>query len=168
MAGPDSEAPAPPLADATRYRVAVSPPFASVDGPAGQRANSTSGLKIESLTDGAALNESTRLAINSRQPRPSSTVEDPSIMSRRKPLAAFAVLTAALALAVPAGSASATTTPTAPVAFLGPPVHIDIPGSLPCQILYWQIPSRVAVGNTALANLFLNAFLYSGCGGAAV
>jgi hypothetical protein len=97
-------------------------------------------------------------------------------MSRRKPLAALAAVTAALALAVPAVSASAaTTTPVARTAFIGVdgvfPFIVGgrlVPGSLPCQILIGKVRFALLLGNPALANLYSLVFIYSGCGGAAI
>jgi hypothetical protein len=88
-------------------------------------------------------------------------------MSRRKPMAALAAATAALALAVPASGASAAP----PVARTAGPFGAHgpaIPGSLPCQSLIRQVRFSLATGNTPLANVFSNVFIYSGCGGAAI
>jgi hypothetical protein len=89
-------------------------------------------------------------------------------MSRRKPLAALAAVTATLALAVPAASASAATTApavhTASIGVGGPLVS----GSLPCQILIGQLRFAALSGNTVWANVLSNVFVYSGCGGAAI
>ncbi|MCW3062981.1 MAG: hypothetical protein JWN32_153 [Solirubrobacterales bacterium] len=89
-------------------------------------------------------------------------------MSQRKPLAALAAVTAALALVVPAASASAATTApavrTAAVGVGGPLVA----GSLPCQILVGQIRFAALSGNTVWENVLSNVFVYSGCGGAAI
>ena len=134
---------------------------------------------INSVTDGAALSDSTRSAIDRRQPRPSGTEEALPSMSRRKPLAALAAVTAALALAVPvvpaASASAATTAPVARTAFIGVdgvfPFVVGgrlVPGSLPCQILIDKVRFALAIGNPALANLFSIVFIYSGCGGAAI
>jgi hypothetical protein len=87
-------------------------------------------------------------------------------MSRRKPLAALAAVTAALALSVPPANASHAKT--------RPAVRTSIaiggglqPGSLPCWILVRQIQAAVLSGNTVWANVLSTVFLYSGCGGAA-
>jgi hypothetical protein len=89
-------------------------------------------------------------------------------MSRRKPLAALAAVTATLALAVPTASASAATTApavhTASIGVGGPLVS----GSLPCQILIGQLRFAALSGNTVWANVLSNVFVYSGCGGAAI
>jgi hypothetical protein len=50
-------------------------PFARTNGPAGQRPASKSGGKIGRFTDGAALNDGTRIRPTGRQPRPSGTEE---------------------------------------------------------------------------------------------
>jgi hypothetical protein len=89
-------------------------------------------------------------------------------MPRQKPLAALAAGTAALALAVPAASASAATT--APAVRT---THVVVggrlvPGSLPCRILVREIQFAVLSRNTAWANVLSNVFIYSGCGGAAI
>jgi hypothetical protein len=113
------------------------------------------------VTDGAALNDGTRSAIDRRQPRPSRTEE--ALMSLRKPLAALAAVTAALAVAVPMASASPATTAAVPAT----PSLLQS-GSLPCLLLVQQIRFAVLVGNTAWANFLSNVFIYSGCGGAAI
>jgi hypothetical protein len=80
----------------------------------------------------------------------------------------LAAVTAALALAVPAGSASAATTPPAAhTAHIGVGARLA-PGSLPCRILVAEIGRAVSTGNTLWANLLSNVFIYSGCGGAAI
>ena len=89
-------------------------------------------------------------------------------MSRQKPLAALAAVTAALALAVPAESASA-----APAAHAVPTpwVGLDgrlVPGSLPCRLLVNEIRFASLSGNLLWANVLSNVFVYSGCGGAAI
>ena len=85
-------------------------------------------------------------------------------MSRRKPLAALAAVTASLALVVPTGSASAAPTApavrTASVAFG--------PGSLYCQVLYNEVRAASATGNVFWTSYFSNVFVYSHCGGAAI
>ena len=43
-----------------------------------------------------------------------------------------------------------------------------MPGSLPCQFLIGQIRFALLFGNTPLASVYSNAFVYSGCGGAAI
>jgi hypothetical protein len=89
-------------------------------------------------------------------------------MSRRRPLAALAAVTATLAVAGPAASASAaTTTPAAHPAFIGISGGLQS-GSLPCRILVGQLQFAGLSGNIALANVLSNVFVYSGCGGAAI
>jgi hypothetical protein len=138
------------------------------NSPAGQRLESTTGGTIDTLTDGATLNDKHAVidrlaaapAVRHRGVLP--------VMSLRKPLSALAAVTAALALAVPATSASAAPTAPAPhSAFIGAGGRL-VPGSLPCRLLVWQIRGAVLTGNTVWANLLSNVFLYSGCGGAAI
>jgi hypothetical protein len=87
-------------------------------------------------------------------------------MSVRKPMAALAAVTAALALAIPSASASAaTTTPAAHTGWIGPGL---VAGSLPCQILVGELRFASASGNIWLENYLGNVFVYSGCGGAAI
>jgi hypothetical protein len=85
-------------------------------------------------------------------------------MSRRKPLAALAAVTSALALAVPATSASAS--PAAPVRTAS--IVRLVPGSAACWGLIYQIRTALLFNNTPWANIASNAFVYSGCGGAAI
>ena len=89
-------------------------------------------------------------------------------MSRRKPMAALAAVTATLAVAAPAATASAKTT--TPVAHNANLVGVGrlVPGSPPCQFLIGQIRFALAFGNTPLASFWSNVFVYSGCGGAAI
>jgi len=88
-------------------------------------------------------------------------------MSRRTPLAAFAAVTAALAVAVPAASASAVTT--AP-AVATPPIAgpISRPSAHLCTMLAEQEARALSAGDMALATLFSTTFMDDGCGGAAV
>jgi hypothetical protein len=89
-------------------------------------------------------------------------------MSRRKPLAALAAVTAALALAVPAANASAATSaPAVRTASIGVRGGL-VSGSLPCRILIGQLRFAELSGNTVWANVLSNVFVYSGCGGAAI
>jgi hypothetical protein len=88
-------------------------------------------------------------------------------MSRRKPLAALAAATTALALAVPTAGASAATTPSGHALPPGPVVRF-VPGSLPCQVLISNIRTALLFHNSTLANYFSNVFVYGGCGGAAI
>jgi peptidoglycan/LPS O-acetylase OafA/YrhL len=80
-------------------------------------------------------------------------------MSRRKPLAALAAVTAALAIAVPTATASAATFPT-PIAYT-PPTYL-------CSLLVWQLRAAEATGNTLMANLLGQTLMDVGCGGAAI
>jgi hypothetical protein len=88
-------------------------------------------------------------------------------MSPRKPLAALAAVTAALALAVPASSASAATTTPAAHRFIGPGAGL-VAGSLPCQILVNELRFASLSGNIWAENYLGEVFVYSGCGGAAI
>jgi hypothetical protein len=87
-------------------------------------------------------------------------------MSRHQPMAALAALIATLAVALPASNASAAT----PVAWPASPGAYGFfaPGSSSCQALIRQVRFAVAIGNNPLANLYSNAFISSGCGGAAI
>jgi hypothetical protein len=85
-------------------------------------------------------------------------------MSLRKPVVASAAVIAALATTSPAASA-ATTAPAVRTASIG----VDLgSGSLPCQILYWQLRGALLAGNTPWSNFLSNVFIYSHCGGAAI
>jgi hypothetical protein len=129
----------------------------------------TRGDSIDRVTtDGAALSDSTRLAIDGRRPRPSGKEEDLPLKSRRKPLAALAAVTAALALAVPAASASAATTaPAVRTASIGIGGGFDL-GSLYCRSLVGQLQAATLSGNTAWVSFLGYALFYGGCGGAAI
>lgn len=89
-------------------------------------------------------------------------------MSLRKSIVALPAVIAALAVAAPAASANTAvgwpSAPTANVGFVGPLQ----PGSIGCLFLVNRIRFAVATGYTAYANLLSNAFLYTGCGGAAI
>lgn len=83
-------------------------------------------------------------------------------MSSRKPLAALAAATAALALAIPTASASAgTISPVAHRPFTGP-------GSLYCQIVYRDLVAATDTGRMWTADFLSNVFVDTGCGGAAI
>jgi hypothetical protein len=76
---------------------------------------------------------------------------------------------AALAVAVPAAGASAVT----PAPAVGAPFVVGFgaffaPGSFPCQVLIGQVEAAYLTGNLAFASVLSNAFIYSGCGGAAI
>jgi len=88
-------------------------------------------------------------------------------MSRAKPLAALAAVTAALALAVPATSASAAPSGHAVrTASLGVP-HL-VAGPLTCGFLVGELRFAELSGNALWVNSIGNVLLYSGCGGAAI
>jgi hypothetical protein len=83
-------------------------------------------------------------------------------MSRRKPLAALAAVTAAVAIAVPAASASAATTERAdsPLPFT-PPTDL-------CQTLSGATQAVLALGDPQLVDLTQTAVDVLGCGAAAL
>jgi hypothetical protein len=89
-------------------------------------------------------------------------------MSRRKPMAALAAVTAAIAVAVPTASASAATTErtVSPRQFAIPPAFGA--GSLYCDVLVGELRLAAATGNIWLENGLGAVLLYSGCGGAAI
>ena len=78
-------------------------------------------------------------------------------MSRRKPLAALAAVSAAVAVAIPASASAA---PIAPIAYAPP--------ALLCQSLVVQLRAAQAVGNPLLADLLGQTLMDIGCGGAAI
>jgi hypothetical protein len=88
-------------------------------------------------------------------------------MSRRKPLAALAAVTAALGLVVPTASAGAATIqPAVPSPIVS---HVGYPPSpLLCNILVLQLQAAVRAGNPFLANALAKTLMYMGCGGAAI
>jgi hypothetical protein len=89
-------------------------------------------------------------------------------MSRRKPLAALAAVTATLALAVPATSASAATNGHAVrTASIGVGPRL-VAGPLTCRILVGELRFAMLSGNTLWANYVARVLQYSGCGGAAI
>jgi hypothetical protein len=86
----------------------------------------------------------------------------------RKPLAALAAVTAALALAVPAASASAATFGPGP-AVPGPivsPVYTS--SAALCSMLVFQLNAAELTGNPILANAIGGTLMDMGCGGAAI
>jgi hypothetical protein len=85
-------------------------------------------------------------------------------MSRRKPLAALAAVTAAMAVALPTASASAV--PVAPAVPRAP--ILFGPGSLYCNIVYRELTFAAATRNIPAQTFLGNVFVYSGCGGAAI
>jgi hypothetical protein len=90
------------------------------------------------------------------------------IMFRGKPMAALAAVTAALAVAVPAASASAATTErtVSPRQVVIPPAFG--PGSLYCDVLFGELQLATDTGNLLVANALSNVFVDTGCGGAAI
>jgi hypothetical protein len=87
-------------------------------------------------------------------------------MSRRKPLAALAAITAAVAVAVPTASASAATTERAVS-----PRQIGSAfgaGSLFCDVLVGEIRFAAATGNIPLENYLGEVLVFTPCGGAAI
>jgi hypothetical protein len=89
-------------------------------------------------------------------------------MSQRKPLAALAAVTAALALAVPAASASAATFgpgPVVPSPIVNP---VFTPSALLCSTLVYQLNVAELAGNPILANAIGGTLMDMGCGGAAI
>ena len=89
-------------------------------------------------------------------------------MSPRKPVAALAAVTAALAVAVPvAGASAATTAPAVRTTSVG--LGFGFPaGSLPCQILVNELRFAALTGNVPAENFLGEVFVYSRCGGAAI
>ena len=91
-------------------------------------------------------------------------------MSLRKSLVALPAVIAAVAVASPAAASASVVTPASPAhtfnvgGFVGP----FQPGSIGCRILVGHIQFALLTGNVALANVLSNAFLYTGCGGAAI
>jgi hypothetical protein len=80
-------------------------------------------------------------------------------MSRRKPLAALAALVAALAMAVPATSASAWTKKHPPRSKISIRIRLE-PESLPCELLGHHI--KVALPSI-VSGLLPDVFIGSGC-----
>jgi hypothetical protein len=74
-------------------------------------------------------------------------------------------VTAALAGAAPAANANAGTTSWAPVR---PTAFRLVSGSLACQLLFNQVRLAYSSGNLVYASFVSNAFIRSGCGGAAI
>ena len=90
-------------------------------------------------------------------------------MSQRKPLAALAAVTAALALVVPAASASAATTfgpgPVVPRPIVSP---VYTPPAALCSTLVFQLNVAELTANTIMANAIGATLMDVGCGGAAI
>jgi hypothetical protein len=88
-------------------------------------------------------------------------------MSRRKPLAALAAVTASLALVIPAANAGAATTPVV----VPSPVVSQVgypPSPLLCRMLVLQLQAAMRAGNPFLVNALARTLMYMGCGGAAI
>jgi hypothetical protein len=89
-------------------------------------------------------------------------------MSQRKPLAALAAVTAALALVVPAASASAATFGPGPVVPSPVVSPAFTPSAVLCSTLVYQLNVAELVGNPILANAIGGTLMDMGCGGAAI
>jgi hypothetical protein len=89
-------------------------------------------------------------------------------MSRRKPLAGLAAVTAALALAVPAASASAATFGPGPVVPRPVVSPVYTPSAMLCSALVYQLNFAESAGNPILANAIGGTLMDLGCGGAAI
>jgi hypothetical protein len=90
-------------------------------------------------------------------------------MSHRKPLAALAAVTAALALAVPVASASAATFGPGPVVLPKPVVSpVYTASAVVCSALVFQLNVAERAGNPILANAIAGTLMDLGCGGAAI
>jgi hypothetical protein len=91
-------------------------------------------------------------------------------MSQRKPLAALAAVTAALALVVPAASASAATTfGPGPVVVPRPIVSpVYTPSAVLCSTLVFQLNVAELAANPIAANAIGATLMDVGCGGAAI
>jgi hypothetical protein len=90
------------------------------------------------------------------------------MMSQRKPLAALAAVTAALAIA-PAASASAATFgpgPVVPTPVVSPIAYT--PPAVLCSTLVFQLRVAELAGNPFLANAIARTLMNVGCGGAAI
>jgi hypothetical protein len=81
-------------------------------------------------------------------------------------MAALAAITAAVAVAVPAASASAA--PTERTVSPRQAVGLFAPGGLYCDAVYTELRVAGASGNMWLTNYLSNVFVDSGCGGAAI
>jgi hypothetical protein len=89
-------------------------------------------------------------------------------MSRRKPLAGLAAVTAALALAVPAASASAATFGPGPVVPRPVISPVYTPSAVLCSTLVFQLRVAELAGNPILSNAIGATLMDMGCGGAAI
>jgi hypothetical protein len=89
------------------------------------------------------------------------------MMVPRRTAAALATVVTTLAVTVPA--AGARTPPPVPPMHAAHVAQIRLqPGSPICELLIARIRAGVATGNTAWANVLSQAFIYLGCGGAAI
>jgi hypothetical protein len=89
-------------------------------------------------------------------------------MSQRKPLAALAAVTAALALVVPAASASAATFGPGPVVPRPLVSPVYTPSAVLCSSLVLQLNVAELAANPILANAIGGTLMDMGCGGAAI
>jgi hypothetical protein len=89
-------------------------------------------------------------------------------MSHRKPLAALAAVTGALALVVPTASASAATFGPGPVVPRPIVSPVYTPSALVCSGLVYQLRFAELTGNPILANAIGATLMDLGCGGAAI
>jgi hypothetical protein len=89
-------------------------------------------------------------------------------MSQRKPLAALAAVTAALALVVPAASASAATFGPGPVVPRPVVSPVYMPSAVLCSTLVYQLNVAELAGNPIFANAIAGTLMDVGCGGAAI
>jgi hypothetical protein len=90
------------------------------------------------------------------------------MMSRRKPLAALAAVTAALALVVPTASANAATFGPGPVVPRPVVSPVYTPSAVLCSTLVYQLRAAELAGNPILANAIAGTLMDLGCGGAAI
>jgi hypothetical protein len=89
-------------------------------------------------------------------------------MSSRKPLAALAAVTAALAVAVPAASANASTFGPGPGVAWPVVSPVYTPSAVLCSSLVFQLNGAELAGNPILANAIGGTLMDMGCGGAAI
>ena len=89
-------------------------------------------------------------------------------MSQRKPLAALAAVTGALALVVPAASASAATFGPGPVVPQPVVSAAYTPSAALCSMLVFQLNAAELTGNPILVNAIGGTLMDLGCGGAAI
>jgi hypothetical protein len=89
-------------------------------------------------------------------------------MSQRKPLAALAAVTAALAFVVPAASASAATFGPGPVVPRPVVRPVYTPSAVLCGALVYQLRVAELTRSPILANAIGRTLMDIGCGGAAI